>query len=148
MRDARIEALNKMLKLEANSSADDEDDVSAVTKKYKGKVLQLLTQNSLKDVELQRLETAVELAAGSRIDLQPVRDGGAAVAAAVASQECAAAVDSSMIPFIEKLGKSCDSLYTAFATPLEGVEKRLRDYESRIHYGNQRVKMVQSLMAR
>ena len=138
-----------MAKMEDHCDDDDDaGDVSALTKKYKDKVLQLLTQISLKDVEMRRLETAVELAAGSRIDLQPVRGGSAAIAAAAASEECAAAVDSSMIPFIEKLGKSCDSLFSALAAPMEGVEKKLRDYESRINYGNQRVKIVQSLMAR
>ena len=150
-KEAEIEALKEMLRMGADDGDgqnDDENDVSAVTNKYKAKVLQLLTRISLKDVEMRRLETAVELAAGSRIDLRPVGTGNAAVEAAAASVECGGVVGSSMIPFIELLGKSCDSLFASVFTPMEGVDKKLKEYEARINYGNQRVKIVQSLMAR
>ena len=49
---------------------------------------------------------------------------------------------------MEKIGASCDSLFTAFATPLLGVEEKLRDFDSRLRYGSQRLKIVQNLVAR
>ena len=61
---ARIDALTKMLNMTVDEGDHHPgvDDVASVTKKWKHKVYQLLTQLSLKDVEMRRLETTLEMA--------------------------------------------------------------------------------------
>ena len=43
---------------------------------------------------------------------------------------------------------SSNPLLTAFASPLIGVEDRLREMDSRLNYGSQRLQIVKSLMSR
>ena len=122
-RQAKIEALEKMLQLTVDdadadaaaltkSSTEVVEDASAttttLTKKWKHKVYQLLTQLSLKDVEMRKLEATLEMAVGSRIG----EEGMAKEEEEEEAKEEVRKVDSSLIPFVEKIATSCDALFT------------------------------------